>query len=317
MPCYTQPTMLKLLRQALLPLLQALLTLWLVFTLTFVLLRWLPGGPFTDPKVSPQVREQLNAQFLLNRPLLEQYTHALKQTTRGDLGISMASPDRQVVAMVTDAAATSIPLGLLALVLGAGLGVVAGVAAAWAKAAWVDALLSSLALLALSTPSFVWGGLLVSVFALTLNWLPAATLGSPAHWVLPVVALAASPFAFSCLLVRAAVRDTLGQPFILAKQTAGLPLNRIAWRHGLRVSLVPWVALLGPLAAGVLTGSFAVEFVFALPGLGQGFVTAINSRDYTLLMGITLFYATLLIAFNLLTDQCLLWLDPRRRASAK
>jgi oligopeptide transport system permease protein len=294
-------------------LVQGLLTLWLVFTLTFVLLRWLPGGPFTDPKLSPEVKAQLSAQWQLDQPLWRQYQSGLLNTLRGQLGPAMSAPDRQVSQMVAEAAATSVPLGALALVLGSSIGVLAGLVAAWSRWPWVDALLSGLALAALSTPSFVWGGLLIAVVALGLQWLPAATLSSPAHWVLPVVALAASPFAFSCLLVRSAVRDTLGQPYIMAKQGAGLTPNAIALHHALRVSLVPWVALLGPLAAGVLTGSFAVEYLFALPGLGQSFVLAITSRDYTLLMGITLFYAALLVVFNLLTDGLLAKLDPRHR----
>lgn len=294
-----------------------LLTLWVVITLTFLLMRLLPGSPFNDPKVPASVQAILEARFLLNEPLWVQYGHYMAGLLRGDLGPSMVSEGRSVVTMVLEATQVSATLGLLALIAGSALGIVLGTLAGLSRRPAVDAGLSVLGLVALSTPSFVLGGVLVLLFSFGLGWLPAAMLTTPAHYVLPVTALAATPFAFTFMLIRTAVMDTRLQPYVRVKQAFGIPPLRIAVAHVLRNSLLPLLSLFGPLAAGVLTGSFAVEYLFALPGLGKYFVNAVNTRDYTLLMGITLVYSALLIGLNLLTDVLYTVVDPRLRESTQ
>jgi oligopeptide transport system permease protein len=293
-----------------------LLTVWVVITLTFGLIRLLPGGPFNDPKVTPAIQQVLEARFHLNDPLWVQYGHYMTDLIRGDLGPSMINEGRSVNTMLFEAAGYSVGLGLWALLIGGGLGVLVGTFAGLTRHPSVDAGLSLVGLLALSTPAFVLGGGLALWFSFTLNWLPAATLATPWHYVLPVATLSATPFAFTFLLVRTAIMDTKRLPFITLKQAAGLPQPRIAVRHVLRNSLLPLVSLAGPLAAGVVTGSFAVEALFAIPGLGKYFVNAVSSRDYTLLLGITVVYSLILIALNLLSDVVMLWLDPRLKDEA-
>lgn len=289
------------------------ITLWVVTTLTFGLIRLLPGGPFNDPKVSPAVQQVLEARFHLNDPIWVQYGHYMGNLLRGDLGPSMINEGRSVNTMLAEAAGNSVTLGLWALLFGSSLGILAGTLSGLTRRPSLDAGLSLLGLLALSTPAFVLGGLLALWLSFSLNWLPAATLATPVHYILPVATLAATPFAFTFLLVRTAVVETRRQPYILLKRAAGLSEGQIAVRHILRNSLLPLVSLAGPLTAGVVTGSFAVEALFAIPGLGKYFVNAVSSRDYTLLLGITVLYSVILIALNLLTDWLLLWLDPRLR----
>jgi oligopeptide transport system permease protein len=291
-------------------------TLLVVVLLTFFLMRLLPGGPFIDPRVPPALQAVLEQKYHLHEPLWLQAGAYLLNLLRGDLGPSLVSDDRSVLSIVQEGFAYSMAVGLPALLLGLVTGTLLGSWAGLSKAKWLQNALTSLGLVCLSTPGFIASGLLVLLFALQLNWLPAAAMAlSPLDYTLPVLALSFSPFAFAFFLMRTAVQESFQQPHVRMKQTAGLSAGRIAWRHVLRNAWLPLVSLWGPLAANVLTGSFAVETIFAIPGLGHHFVHGVLNRDYTLVMGITLLYAALLIALSLLGDVVLGLLDPRLRDS--
>ncbi|MBY0404036.1 MAG: ABC transporter permease, partial [Cyanobacteria bacterium] len=201
--------------------------------------------------------------------------------------------------------------------LGSILGLFLGTLAGISRSLILDGLLSFIGVSSLSTPSFIFGGGLVLLFSLYWKILPSATLSTPWHYVLPVLSLSLVPFAYTFLLVRTAVKETKSLTFVLVKRSFGLSEAKLAVFHVLRNSLLSWVSVLGPIAAALVTGSFAVEYIFAVPGLGKHFVTAVSNRDYPLVMGITLVYSLLLILFNVMTDWVYGSLDPRLREKSR
>lgn len=291
-------------------------TLLLVLVLTFCLIRVLPGGPFQDPKVPAAMRAALEARYELDAPVWRQLLRYTGQVVRGDLGPSMVQENRSVGAIIQEGWWASVGIGLPALILGGGLGAILGAVAALLRLPGVAGVLSLGSMICLATPSFIASGVLVLIFSLGLGWLPAAAIeGTVAHYVLPVVALGLSPLAFAFFLVRTAVVEVREQAFVVFKRSSGVSGWRIALMHVLRNAWLPLVSVLGPLAANILTGSFAVETIFAVPGLGRHFVHAVMNRDYTLVMGITLLYSAVLIALNTVSELALLRLDPRLRQS--
>lgn len=295
-------------------LLTGLLTLFVVISLTFLLLRLMPGGPFDqDRKLPPAIQQNIEARYHLNEPLWQQYTLYLGGILRGDLGPSYKYKSRTVVDIVGEATVVSLKLGTIALLFGTTIGTALGALAGLTRNRVWDGLLMLLGVTSISTPLFILGGFLVLVFSLTLNWLPAATLETPKHYILPVLALSLVPFAYAFLLVRTSVQETRSRSYVLIKRSEGLPESVIAIKHILRNSLIPLASILGPVAAAIITGSFAIEYIFAIPGLGKHFVTAVTNRDYPLVMGITIVYGVALIVFNTLTDILYGILDPRLR----
>jgi oligopeptide transport system permease protein len=293
-------------------------TLFVVISLTFALLRVMPGGPFdTDRKVPEAIKANMEARYHLDEPLWKQYLIYMGGIVRGDLGPSYKYKSRTVMDIVGEATATSVKLGVLALLIGTVLGGALGALAGLTRNRYLDGLLTLLGVASISTPLFIFGGFLVLLFALDLNWLPAATLETPRHYILPVLSLALLPFSYAFLLIRTTVREVRSQQYVLIKRSMGLAEGVIAVRHVLRNSLIPLVSILGPVAAAIITGSFAVEYIFAIPGLGKHFITAVTNRDYTLVMGITIVYGIALILFNTLTDIVYGLLDPRMREGAK
>lgn len=298
--------------------LTGLLTLFVVISMTFLLLRLMPGGPFDqERKLPPDIQANIEAQYHLNEPLWKQYALYLGGVLQGDLGPSFKYKSRSVNDIVGDATVTSTKLGLIALVIGVLLGTGLGTLAGLSRNRFVDGLLTLTGVASISTPLFIFGGFLVLLFALKLSWLPAATLETPRHYILPVLTLSLMPFSYTFLLVRTTVREMRTQQYVLIKRSEGLSERVIALRHILRNSLIPLVSILGPIAAAIITGSFAVEYIFAIPGLGKHFITAVSNRDYTLVMGITIIYGVALILFNTITDIVYGFLDPRLREEAK
>lgn len=292
--------------------LAGLITLWVVVTLTFFTLRLLPGGPFdAETRLPAAIQQQIEARYHLDKPVFQQYTYYMAGLLRGDLGPSFKYRTRSVNDMVIQAAGPSFLVGGLALFTGCLVGLACAVLPEVLQQPKLNRLLWLLAVGAVSTPSFIGAGLLVLVGALWLHWLPAARLSSPAHVVLPVLSLALVPFAYTLLWVRKAMETLAHQPFLQVKQAFGLTHRHIVWVHWVRNALLPWVALLGPLAATMLTGSFAIEFIFAIPGLGKYFITSVTDRDYPMVLGITLLYSSLLIVLNTVTEVVLQQLDPR------
>ncbi|MDH4379746.1 MAG: ABC transporter permease [Vampirovibrionales bacterium] len=305
------------------PLVHSLLTLLMVMVVTFALLRALPGGPFDkDKRLPPAVMEQLEAKYHLNAPVWQQLLAYSGNVLRGDLGPSYKYTSRTVQEVMSEALPPTLILGALSLLLGCSAGMSVALlpwllpARAQQTKAALDTLASTLGLASLSAPSFVVAGSLVLLFALELRWLPAARLTNPMDAILPTLALATVPFGYTVLWVRKALWQQAGQGYLQVKHALGIQANQITLNHQWRNALLPWMSLMGPLAAGLLTGSFAVETIFAIPGVGKLFVLSVIDRDYPVVMGITLLYSVLLIALNLVSESLLRWLDPRLRVEA-
>ncbi|MBI5709916.1 MAG: ABC transporter permease [Candidatus Eisenbacteria bacterium] len=287
-------------------------TLWVIATLTFFMVRLAPGGPFNAERDIPQAaREQLMRQYGLDRPLGEQYVTFLANAVRLDFGPSYKFPTRQVREIIAEGFRVSAELGGWALLVAVLLGVPIGVIAALRQNSALDAAAMAAALAGVSVPNFVLGPLLVLVFSLTLYWLPPALWQGPESRVLPVLTLATAYVAYVARLTRAGMLEVLRQDFIRTARAKGLPERRVVFQHALKLGVLPVVSYLGPAAAGLIMGSLVVEQIFAVPGLGRYLVNGAFNRDYTLVMGVVLFYAGFLMALNLLVDVAYAWLDPR------
>ncbi len=287
-------------------------TLWLVATLTFFLVRLAPGGPFLAEQDSPKAaRERLLVKYGLDRPLVEQYLRFLGNTARLDFGPSYKKPSMEVREIIAARLPVSLALGGMALVLALCLGIPLGAfAAARKNSAW-DHLAMFTAILGVSIPNFVLGPLLVMLFSLQLYWFPPALWTGWDHKVLPVITLSAVYVAYIARLTRGGMMEVLGQDYVRTARAKGLGEWAVVGRHALKPGLLPVLTFLGPATAGVLTGSIAVEAVFAVPGLGSQLYSAAVNRDYTLVLGVVLFYAVLLMFMNLLVDVLYTWMDPR------
>jgi oligopeptide transport system permease protein len=301
-------------RYALLRLAQGLPVLLVVATITFVLLRFLPGGPFdSDKALPPEVIRNIEARYRLDAPLLEQYVHYLAGIARGDLGPSYKYIGRDVSAILADALPVSLLLGSVSLLLAIAAGIPIGLAAGARRGQAADRALQGLALLGLSLPGFVLGAALVLGVGLGLGWLPAALWEGPRYVILPALTLAALPATYIAQLTRTSVIEVMDLDYVRTARAKGLPESIVRRRHVLRNALLAVVTYFGPLLAVLLTGSFVVEQIFAVPGMGRFFVTAVTNRDYPLVLGVTLVYAALVVLSNLAVDLLYSWLDPRIR----
>jgi oligopeptide transport system permease protein len=287
-------------------------TLWVIATLTFFLMRLAPGGPFNAERDIPQAaRAALAQKYGLDRPLAEQYVTFLARAARLDFGPSYKFPTRQVREIILEGFPVSAELGGWALLVALLAGIPLGVIAAQRQNTAADTAVMAVALAGVSIPSFVLGPLLVLVFSLGLYWLPPALWEGPQSRVLPVLTLAAAYVAYVARLTRAGMLEVLRQDFIRTARAKGLPERVVVLKHALRLGLLPVLSYLGPAAAAIIMGSLVVEQVFAVPGLGRYLVNGAFNRDYTLVMGVVLFYAAFLMALNLLVDLAYAWLDPR------
>jgi oligopeptide transport system permease protein len=301
-------------RYAALRLLQAIPVLWIVASATFALLRFLPGGPFDSEKsLPPEILRNVEARYGLDRPLAEQYAAYLAGLLRGDLGPSYKYLGRDVREVIADSLPVSAELGAWALAIAALGGTSLGLAAGMRRGSALDRAIVGVTLLGVSLPSFVLGAALMLGVGLGLGWLPAGLWDGPAHRVLPALALAALPLAYVAQLTRAQVIEVAGRDHVRTARAKGLPEGRVRRRHILRDALLAVVTYFGPLLALLLTGSFVVERIFAIPGMGGFFVAAVTDRDYPVVLGVTLVYAALVVVANLAVDLLYAWLDPRIR----
>lgn len=292
--------------------LEALLTLWLLATLCFVLLRAAPGGPFdTEKTAPPEVQAALDAQYRLDQPLLAQYGAWLGDVARGDLGPSFQYADTTVNRLLADALPVSALNGGLALLLALALGIPLGVLAAFRAGTWLDRSLMFGAGLGLAIPKFVVAPLLVLVFAVTLQWLPAGGWGEWDAMVLPVIALALPNLAYCARLMRASMLQTLSAEYLRAARARGLSPLRLLLAHAMKPALLPIVAWLSPALINVVTGSAVVEQVFGIPGMGRYFVQGALNRDYTLVLGVVLVVGGAIVLINALVDAVRARMDPR------
>jgi oligopeptide transport system permease protein len=297
-------------------LVQGLMVIWVVATLTFILLRLAPGGPFDrERRLPPEVLANIEAKYHLDEPLAKQYGRYLFGIFHADLGPSYKYLDRGVKEIIADTLPTSALLGLVALSFALIVSLPAGLLAAYFRHSWIDRVSLLATSLGISVPHFILGALLIWLFALQLGWLQAGRWDTTANMILPAITLGAAPAAYLAALLRSTLIEALGEDFIRTARAKGLREDAVLFKHALRNSLMPVLTVMGPLMAALLTGSFVVEYVFAIPGMGQFFITAVTDRDYPLIMGATLVYTALLVTANLLVDVCYAYVDPRVRVN--
>ena len=290
----------------------AIIILWVIITVTFALMHAIPGGPFTtEKKLPPQVKASIEAKYHLDDPVWKQYGDYLGGVITGDLGPSYKYEGRSVNDIISDAFPISAQLGLLSLMVAVAGGIAAGAISAMRPNGIVDYAVTILSTIGISVPTFIIGAVLVYVVGFELGWFPVALWRGPSYMVLPVLTLAAQPMAFIARLTRSGLLDVYQQEYIRTARAKGLSSWTILTRHALGNGILPVITYLGPLAASLLTGSFIVETIFAIPGLGQYFVTSIYNRDYTVILGITIFYSALVVFLNILVDMIYPLIDPR------
>ncbi len=295
--------------------LQAIPVILSVITVTFFLVRAAPGGPFdTEKAVSEQVRAVLEARYQLDLPLHEQYLSYLGDLFKGDMGPSFYYPGRSVNDLIFQGLPITAELGFYALVFALFIGSLAGVFAALKPNSAQDYVPMSIAMLGICMPSFLLGPLLVLVFGIWLDVMPISGWGnSPGDKVLPSITLGAMYAAYIARLSRSGMLEVMNQDYLRTARAKGLPEHVVVLKHALRGGLLPVISYLGPAFAALLSGSFVVETVFQIPGLGRFYIQAAFNRDYTMILGTTVFLSTLIVLFNLLSDIVAAWLNPRLR----
>jgi len=297
--------------------LQAVPTLWVIATLTFFMTRFAPGGPFDAEKTIPEeIKVKLHSHFGLDLPLFDQYLLYLKNLLQGDLGPSFKYPGWEVSELIGSAFPVSLTLGLLSLCIALLIGLPAGIIAALRQNTWLDYLPMSLSMAGICLPSFVLGPMLIFAFSTQLGLFPPLGWYGATDWVLPSLTLGFFYAAYVARLTRAGMLETLKLDYIRTARAKGASDWRIIFGHALRGGLLPVVTFLGPAFAGLISGSFVIETIFFIPGLGKFFVTAAFNRDYTMVLGTVLFYATLILMLNLLVDLLQAVLDPKSRSSS-
>lgn len=306
-------------RFALNRLLQAIPVLLIVISATFLLVHSAPGGPFSaDKAVPPEVIKALEAQYNLDQPLWQQYISYLGDVVQGDFGPSFKYSGRTVNELIAAGIPATAELALYAMLVALIIGVSAGVVAAMRPNSLQDYVPMSAAMLGICMPSFLLGPLLVLVFGIYLEWLPVSGWGDmPGDKIMPAITLGTGYAAYIARLSRGGMLEVLSQDYIRTARAKGLSEPVIIFKHAMRGGLIPVVAFLGPAFAGLLGGSFVVETIFQIPGLGRFYVQAAFNRDYTMILGMTIFFATLIILFNLLSDMLAIWLDPKLRQQAR
>lgn len=307
-----------MLRYILRRLLEFIPVLFIIVTVVFFLVRLAPGGPFdaTERDVPPEVLQAIKAQYNLDAPLHIQYADYLRKLVQGDLGPSLQKPSRTVSEWILYRFPKSLELGLYALGVALAVGLAAGIMAALRPNTITDYAPMSFSMAGICIPNFVLGPVLVLLFALWLGWLPVSGWDTPESKILPSITLGAPFAAYVARLTRGGMFEVLSQDFIRTARAKGLSESRVILRHAVRGGLQPVIVFLGPATAGLLTGSFVVETIFQVPGLGREFVDAAFRRDYTMIMGVVLFYGVLILLMNLIVDIVVAWLDPRVRVGA-
>ncbi|MEI7440741.1 MAG: ABC transporter permease subunit [bacterium] len=301
-----------MLKYSLKRLLGSIPVLLIVITLSFVIMRATPGGPFDkEKKVTPEVMAALNAQYKLDQPLYIQYWDTVTNILKGDLGPSFRYPGRTVNEMILEGLPTTVELGCYALIFALLLGITSGIIAALKKNTWLDYIPMTFSMAGICVPSFLLGPVLVLIFSIHFNWLPVSGWDSFAHKILPSFTLGAAYAAFVSRLSRGGMLEILSQDFIRTARAKGASESQVILKHALKGGMFPVISFLGPAIAGLLSGSFVTESIFQIPGLGRYYVQAAFNRDYTMIMGTTVFLAALIIFFNYVSDVMLIWVNPK------
>ncbi|MFP7492581.1 ABC transporter permease [Terribacillus saccharophilus] len=294
-------------------------TILVIATLTFILMHSIPGNPFTtqDRSTSEAVQENLNAHYHLDEPMIVQYGIWLKSLATFDFGPSIKQPTETVNDLLGRGFPISAELGMWTITIALLSGITLGVLAALKHNGLIDYIAMTLAVLGISVPNFILATLLIQQLAVNLQLLPAATWSSPMHMIMPIIALATGPTAIIARLTRSSMLEVLTQDYIKTARAKGLSPTKIVIKHALRNALMPVVTILGTLVASILTGTFVIERIFAIPGMGKYFVESINNRDYPVIMGTTVFYSAFLIFMLFLVDVVYSILDPRIKLHKK
>ncbi|MGN7178217.1 peptide ABC transporter permease [Paenibacillus sp. FSL R5-0490] len=293
-------------------------TLWFIITLTFFLMHSIPGSPFNEERnTSEAVQRNMEKFYHLDEPLYVQYGMYLKSVATFDFGPSIKKSSQTVNEMLGRGFPVSFELGIVTLIVAVFSGIALGIIAALRHNGFIDYLAMTIAVLGISVPNFVLATLLIQQLAVNLAILPVATWSSPKHMILPTLALATGPMAIIARLTRSSMLEVLTQDYIKTAKAKGLAPVKIVFKHALRNALLPVVTVLGSLAASILTGTFVIEKIFAIPGMGKYFVESINTRDYPVIMGTTVFYSSILIIMLFLVDIAYGVLDPRIKLHKK
>ena len=293
-------------------LLMAIVTMWVIITITFVIMHSVPGDPFArEGKMPEQVYQNLRAQYGLDKPVSEQYVIYLKNIMKGDFGKSMKSQAETVNQMIKRGAPVSAQIGLQAFIISIILGPALGSIAALYQNKMPDYITMIIAIIGISVPSFIFATLLVQFVAKQVAWLPISGWGTFRHSILPSLSLALMPIAASARLMRSSMLEVLGQDYIRTARSKGLSKLKVIMGHAVRNAILPVVSTLGTTLSGLLTGSFVIEKIFGVPGLGNFLISSVTNRDYTLIMGTTIFYSFVLIILLLIVDILYVVIDPR------
>ncbi len=290
----------------------AIVTIWAVATITFFLMNMVPGGPFLSEKaISPQATAALEAKYGLDKPLFQQYLTYIGDALHGDLGDSLKQRGRTVMDIISTKFPVSARVGGISVLVALTLGIPLGCIAALRRGKFLDSLISVVATCGIAVPSFVICTVLLYFFGVKLGVLPTLGIGTWKHYIMPVMALSFYPTAYIMRLMRSSMLDVLGQDYMRTAKAKGVSGFVSLFKHALRNAILPVVTYVGPMLAYTVTGSFVVEKIFTIPGLGGEFIRAINGRDYTLIMGTTIFLATLIIVMNVAVDIVYKIVDPR------
>ena len=295
------------------------ITLLVLATITFFLMKIIPGSPFGGElaQLSPEVREKLLAQYNLDKSIPEQFAIYIKNAATGDFGESMTRKGTPVMTIIGRCLPATMKVGAVAFVFAMAVGITLGIVAAFTKHKWVESAVMFLATIGVSVPSFLYALMLMVVFGVVLGWLPIIGLKGPLHYILPSFSLALYPISMVSRLVRSSMKEVMKQDYIVLAKSKGTPMIKIIVKHGLKNCLIPVVTYAGPLLAFLITGSFVIENLFSIPGIGAEFVNSVSNRDYTMIMALTIIFGSFIIIANILTDLLVAAIDPRVKLSKK
>ena len=288
-------------------------TLFLLATITVFLMHIIPGSPFAGDtvKLPAKVIEKLYEKYGLDKPVTEQYVVYMKNLLHGDFGVSIYRKGKDIEKIIASGLPYTAKLGAVSFCFAMVTGIFMGTVAAFSKRKWVSNLVLFLATVGVSMPGFLLSVLLMLLFGVVLQWLPFVGLTSPLHYILPAAGIAFYPISMIARLVRSSLREVMRQDYMVLAKSKGTPEKLVIWRHGLKNAMLPVITYAGPLIATMLTGSFVIESLYSIPGIGAEFVTSITNRDYTMIMALTILYGSFIIVANIITDILNALIDPR------
>lgn len=290
----------------------ALITIWIIITITFFLMYLVPGGPFLSEKApSPEILKAMQIKYGLDKPVIVQYKNYLVNVAQGDLGYSIKRKGQLITQIIGEKFPVSAKLGGFAIITAILFGIPLGSVAALKRGKWLDKTIMVVSTAGVSIPAFVVATALMVYLGVYLKILPTYGLKTPLHYIMPVFSLALYPMAYISRLMRSSLLDVIGQDYIRTAKAKGVSSFFVLFKHALRNALIPVITYIGPLTAGILTGSFVIEKIFTIPGLGREFITSITGRDYPVIMGVTIFFASLIVLLNLMVDLLYVAVDPR------